>query len=79
MGEDKALPAAREVVLGADGAQLNARAGRKGLQKQVHLGIVAQGLEVPHTLHGLCDGLLIDYAALAELNVQAEAVRNDAL
>ena len=59
MGHDQPLPAPVQVVLGTAGGQHQAAALGQGLQQQVDLRIVAQGLVVAHALHRGVDGLFV--------------------
>ena len=59
MAHDQPLPAPVQVVLGTAGGQHQAAALGQGLQQQVDLRIVAQGLVVAHALHRGVDGLLV--------------------
>ena len=59
MGHDQPLPAPVQFVLGTAGGQHQAAALGQGLQQQVDLRIVAQGLVVAHALHRGVDGLLV--------------------
>ena len=70
--ENEPLPVAVQHVLGAHGVNLQPRPPLQRLQEQVHLGVVAQGLKVPHTFHRLGQGLQVDDAAGAEGDIQVE-------
>ena len=79
VGEDEPLPVPGQVVLPAGGGQVDAAPRRGGLQEQVDLGVVAQGLVVAHPLHPAGDGLFVEDAPLAKLYPQAEAPLQQAL
>ena len=79
VGQYQPLPAAVQVVLGHGGGKMQPAAPLPGLQQQVHLGIMPQGLIVPHALHRPGDGLAVENAALAEGHGQLEAVMQHAL
>ena len=66
MGEDEPLPVAVEIVLPAGRIQPDSAAPGGGLQNKMHLGIVPEGLIVPHALDGIGDGLLIENPALGK-------------
>ena len=71
--ENEPLPVAVQHVLGAHGVNLQSRPPLQRLQKQVHLGVVAQRLKVAHTFHRLGQSLQVDDAAGAEGDIQHEA------
>ena len=79
VGEDEPLPAALQHVLPQAGADLHPAAPGAGLQKEVDLGVVAQGLEVAHPLHPAGEGLFVEDAPLIEGDVPAEAALHQAL
>ena len=78
VGQDQTLPVAIQLILAAGGGKHQAAAPGQGLQQQVHLCVVAQGLVVAHALHGAVDGLLIQHPALAQLHRQVEAIQDQA-
>ena len=59
MRENQPLPGPLQHIFAAAGVEYQAAARRKGLQKQVDLGVMAQGFKMPHAFHRRCDGLLI--------------------
>jgi energy-coupling factor transporter ATP-binding protein EcfA2 len=60
----------------ACGRQDNSAACRQRLHIQMHLGVVAQRLVVPHALHGRADGLTVKNAALVKGDLKAKAIKN---
>ena len=79
VGEDEPLPVPVQQVLRAVGVEDQALALFQGFQEQVDLGIVAEGLKVANTLHGVSDGLLVQDAALIHLYLHVEPFGNEAL
>ena len=79
VGEDEPLPVAGQHVLAAPGGQHQAGPLGQGLQEEVDLGVVPQGLVVAHPLHGGGDGLLVQDAALVHPYGHPEAVLDEAL
>ena len=77
VGEDEPLPVPVQHVLGTGGGEAEAGAPGGGLQQQVDLGVVAQGLEVAHPLHRGGDGLFVEDAPGAEGHLQAEPVPDE--
>ena len=53
---------------------LYAASGLSGLQKQMCLGIVSQGLKMSHSLHTVRNGLLIYHAGISELYLYSVAL-----
>ena len=78
MSHNQPLPVPVQLVLAAPGGRHHAAALGQGLQQQVHLRIVAQGLKVAHALHGAVDGLLIQNPAPVQVDLHAEALRHQA-
>ena len=78
MREDQALPVPVEHVLAAGGVKRQPRAALGGLEQQVHLGIVAQRLEMSHALDRRRDRLLIQDAAGIDLHVHIEPLTDEA-
>ena len=64
--ENETLPVEVQLVRRTGGGKLNTAPARGGLEQQMHLGVVAQRLEVPDALDGVGNGLLVNDAALAE-------------
>ena len=79
VGQDQALPVGRQLVLRTNSGELEAAAPRQGLQKQVDLGVMPQGLEMAHALHRGGNGLPVDHPARAESGVDAETLLQAAL
>ena len=79
MGQDQPLPVAVEQILRAGRAEHKAAAGRARLQNEMHLGVVAQRLVVPHALHGGADGLFVKDAPGAEAHRKAEPPGDEVL
>ena len=77
--ENETLPVEVQLVRRTGGGKLNTAPARGGLEQQMHLGVVAQRLEVPDALDGVGDGLLVNDAALAERDGEAEAVGYESL
>ena len=78
MGEHQTLPVQVEHIGRADGGKLHPAPPLPGLEQQMHLGIVAQGLKVADAEHRRCDRFLIDDAALIEGHLYAEPVGDQA-
>ena len=78
MREDQALPVPVEHVLAAGGVKRQPRAALGGLEQQVHLGIVAQRLEMSHALDRCRDRLLIQDTAGIDLHVHVEPLADEA-
>ena len=74
VGERQTLPVKIELVGRGHGAKLHARTRWQRLQAQMHLGIMAQWLKVPHALDRLRDRLLIENAAGLKRNRKAKAI-----
>ena len=74
MGQHKALPVFVQHFFPAVCRKLHSAAPWQRFQLDMHFCIVAQGLIVPHALHRLGDGLLIQDTAGPELHVQAESL-----
>ncbi len=74
MGENETLPVEVQLVRRTGGGELNAAPAWGGLEQQMHLGVVAQRLKVPHALDGAGNGLPVNDAALAERDREVEAV-----
>ena len=72
MGQNQVLIAAVQHVRGAHRVEDQPGAPGEGLQQQMHLGIVAQRLKMPHTLHGIGDGLLVENPGILQGHIQAE-------
>ena len=79
MGQDQPLPTALQLVLRAGRPELQAAAPLPGLQQQMDLCIVAQGLKVADALYWGGDGLPITDGAGAEGHLQAEPLPDHAL
>ena len=79
MGEDEPLPGPGQVVLRTGGGDLHPAAQGQRLQQQMDLGIVPQGLVVPHSLHRPGDGLPVDDAPRPKLHLEAEPVSDEPL
>ena len=72
MGQNQLLEIAVQHVRGAYRVENQPGTPGKGLQQQMHLGIVAQGLKMPHALHGIRNGLLIKNPRILQGYIQAE-------
>ena len=72
MGQNQLLEIAVQHVRGAHRVEDQPGAPGKGLQQQVHLGIVAQRLKMAHALHGIGDGLLVENPRILQGYIQAE-------
>ena len=79
MRENKPLPVPREHILAAHGVQHDPAPRLAGLEQQVNLRIVPQGLIVPHALNGSHDCLLVDDISLVEADGQIKAVLDQLL
>ena len=79
MGHDQALPVEGQIVDGTAALKDQSAAGFTGLQQQVDLCVVAQGLEMADALHGVSNGLLVDDPGGSELDLHVEAVLDQAL
>ena len=77
--ENETLPVEVQLVRRTGGGKLNTAPARGGLEQQMHLGVVAQRLEVPDALDGVGNGLLVNDAALAERDGETEAVGYETL
>ncbi len=77
MGEDQPLPVSIQLVLRAGRGKAQPAPPLSRLQQQVHLGIVAQRLEVSHPLYRCGNGLPVDYLSGAEIHCQTEAAGDD--
>ena len=62
VGEDEPLPVPVQQVLAAPAVKDQTAALGQGLQEEMDLGVVAQGLKVAHPLHRGGDGLLVQNA-----------------
>ena len=78
MGQNQILVVAVQNIQGAHRPKAQAAARLPGLQQQMHLGIVAQRLIVPHALHGVFNGFLVNDPPVLQRNVQAEALLHQA-
>ena len=74
MGENQLLILPVQHIRGAHGVQHQTAAPAQGLQQNVSLGIVPQGLIVPHALHGVGDGFLVENPLVVQGDVYAEAL-----
>ena len=74
MGENQLLILPVQHIRGAYGVQHQTAAPGEGLQENVSLGIVPQGLIVPHALHGVGDGFLVENPLVVQGDVHAEAL-----
>ena len=79
VGQDQPLPVEGQVIDGAPALEDQAAPGLAGLQQEVDLRVVAQGLEVADALRGLRYGLPVDDAGLAEGHPHAEPVLDQPL
>ena len=59
-------------IQGANAVKHQPAALGQGLQENMALGIVAQGLKMPHALHRCGNGLFVENALVVQLNVQPE-------
>ena len=59
MRQNQALPVFVQHVLAARAGKMKPAAARGGFQQKVHLGVMAQRLEMPHALHRGGNGLFI--------------------
>ena len=66
MRENKPLPVSREHILAAHRIEHDPAPRLAGLEQQVNLRIVPQGLIVPHALNGSHDCLLVDDISLVK-------------
>lgn len=78
MGEDQVLVVPVQHVQGAHRVDDHTAALGQGLQQNVAFGVVAQGLEMPHPLHGAANGLLVENPPVIQRNVQPEALLHQA-
>ena len=69
---DKALPVAVELIRGAAAFKAQPRAALCRFYEKVHLGIVAQRLEMPDAVHGSRHRLLIGDTAGGDLHIEVE-------
>ena len=74
MGQDQPLPVHGQVVQGHRRAELHSAAPLAGGEQQVHFRIVAQGLVMPHALHGGQDGFPVQHAFVGKADLHAEPV-----
>ena len=74
VGQNQPLPVFGQCVGRAVCRQLYAAAPRTGFQQQVDLGVMAQRLIVADALHSGGQGFFVEDTALAESDVQPEAV-----
>ena len=74
MREDEPLPAAVKLVLRAAARKLYPAAARQRLKQQMHLGIVAQRLEMPDALDRVLYRLAVHDAPGVERDVRVEAL-----
>ena len=74
VGQDQPLPVQRQVVRGNVRGKLQPAARRERFQPEVHLRVMAQGLIVADALHGPRDRLAVEDAAVAEGDLQTEAI-----
>ena len=79
VGEDEPLPVPVQQVLRAPGGEDQPRPLVQGLQEQMDLGVVPQGLEVAYPLHGAGDGLPIEDPAGVHGDGHVEPVPDEAL
>ena len=79
MGDNEPLPVLAEYLLPAKAVHGYAALRLARLNKQMNLRIVAQRLKVTHSLHRSDNGLLVNYAAVVELYMNAEAFLHKAL
>ena len=79
MGDNEPLPVFAEYLLPAKAVHGYAALRLARLNKQMNLRIVAQRLKVTHSLHRSGNGLLVNYAAVVELYMNAEAFLRKAL
>ena len=73
VGHDQALPVPGQFIDAAAGFEHKAAAGFAGLQQQMNLRVVTQGLKVSYAFHRCLDGLFINNAGRAEADGQFEA------
>ena len=78
VSQNQALVAAVQHVRGAYGVKNQAAPRREGFQQQVHLGVVPQGLEVAHPLHGAPDSLLVEDPPVRQGYLHAQPVPDQA-
>ena len=76
VGQNQALIGAIQHIRGADRVEHQSRARLPRLQQQMHLRIVAQRLKMPHTLHGVPDGFLVEDPPGTQLNIQRKPLRH---
>ena len=74
MGQNQPLPVACQHVLPAGGFKHQPAAPGQGLQDQMHFGIVAQRLKVPHALYRVFYGLPVQNVPLVHVHGHAEAL-----
>ena len=79
VGEDEPLPVPVQQVLAAPAVKDQTAALGQGLQEEMDLGVVAQGLKVAHPLHRGGDGLLVQNAPGVHLDRHVKAVGDQAL
>ena len=77
VGQHQPLPAAVQPVLAARAGEVEPAAPGAGLQQEVDLSIVPQGLVVADAHRRGGDGLLVDDAPRAEIHLQAEALGDE--
>ena len=79
MRENQLLVIAVQYVRGAHRAEYQSAAPGQRLQQQVHLGIVAQGLKMAHTFHGIFNGFLIKNPPVIQPHVQRKPLLHQRL
>ena len=78
MGENQVLIIPVQHIQGAHRVDDQSGASGEGLQEDVALGIVAQGLEVAHPLYGVLNGLLVENPPVVQGDVQPKPLKNQA-
>ena len=79
MHQYQALPIAVKRILTASGRELKPAAPRERRKQQMHLGIVAQRLIMPHALNAVGYRLFVKHPAVVYLHGDIKAVGNKAL
>ena len=78
VGEDQVLIVPIQHIQGANRVNDQPGALGQGLQEDVAFGIVAQGLEMAHALHGVFDGFLVKNPPVVQGDFQTEALPDQA-
>ena len=78
MGQNQSLPVPVQHILAAATLKNQPASLLPGLQNQVYLRIVAQGLKMAHALHYIFNGFFIYDTACAEFHRNAEALLHQA-